>query len=75
MQNQQNKQDAGQGSPEQQNERAEIAEDTLKVALRQEIGQGLVTVDREDDRVIVTVGSGGAFASGSARLTVKLEKL
>ena len=75
MQNQQNKQDAGQGSPEQQNERAEIAEDTLKVALRQEIGQGLVTVDREDDRVIVTVGSGGAFASGSARLTVKAREI
>ena len=75
MQNKQNKQDAGQGSPEQQNERAEIAEDTLKVALRQEIGQGLVTVDREDDRVIVTVGSGGAFASGSARLTVKAREI
>ena len=75
MQKQQNKQDAGQGSPEQQNERAEIAEDTLKVALRQEIGQGLVTVDREDDRVIVTVGSGGAFASGSARLTAKAREI
>jgi len=75
MQKQQNKQDAGQGSPEQQNERAEIAEDTLKVALKQEIGQGLVTVDREDDRVIVTVGSGGAFASGSARLTVKAREI
>ncbi len=75
MQKQQNRQDAGQGSPEQQNERAEIAEDTLKVALRQEIGQGLVTVDREDDRVIVTVGSGGAFASGSARLTVKAREI
>ena len=75
MQKQQNKQDAGQGSPEQQNERAEIAEDSLKVALRQEIGQGLVTVDREDDRVIVTVGSGGAFASGSARLTVKAREI
>lgn len=75
MQKHQNKQDAGQGSPEQQNERAEVAEDTLKVALRQEIGQGLVTVDREDDRVIVTVGSGGAFASGSARLTVKAREI
>ena len=71
MQKQQNKQDAGQGSSEQQNKRAEIAEDTLKVALKQEIGQGLVTVDRKDDRVVVTVGSGGAFASGSASLTNK----
>lgn len=75
MQKQQNKQNAGQGSSEQQNKRAEIAEDTLKVALKQEIGQGLVTVDREDDRVIVTVGSGGAFASGSARLTGKAREI
>jgi len=75
MQKQQNKQDAGQGSSEQQNKRAEIAEDTLKVALKQEIGQGLVTVDREDDRVIVTVGSGGAFASGSASLTNKAREI
>lgn len=75
MQKQQNKQDAGQGSSEQQNKRAEIAEDTLKVALKQEIGQGLVTVDREDDRVVVTVGSGGAFASGSARLTSKAREI
>ena len=71
MQKQQNKENAGQGTAEQQNKRAEIAEDTLKVALKQEIGQGLVTVDREDDRVVVTVGSGGAFSSGSASLTSK----
>jgi len=50
-------------------EKAIIAEDELKVALRQEIGQGLVDVKREEDRVIVTVGSGGAFGSGSANLT------
>jgi chemotaxis protein MotB len=49
--------------------KAQIAEDELKVALRQEIGQGLVDVQREDDKVIITVGSGGAFASGSAELT------
>jgi chemotaxis protein MotB len=50
-------------------QKAEIAEDSLKVALRQEIGQGLVDVQREEDKVIITVGSGGAFASGSAQLT------
>jgi chemotaxis protein MotB len=49
--------------------KAQIAEDELKVALKQEIGQGLVDVKREDDKVIVTVGAGGAFASGSAELT------
>ena len=54
---------------QQANERAEIAEDELKVALRQEIGQGLVAVDRQEDKVIITVGAGGAFPSGSAELT------
>ena len=49
--------------------KAQIAEDELKVALRQEIGQGLADVQREDDKVIITVGAGGAFASGSANLT------
>ena len=51
------------------NKKAQIAEDELKVALRQAIGQGLADVQREDDKVIITVGAGGAFASGSANLT------
>ena len=49
--------------------KAELAEDELKVALRQEIDKGLVAVERDEDKVIVTVGAGGAFASGSADLT------
>jgi chemotaxis protein MotB len=56
-------------SKAERDKKAQIAEDELKVALRQEIGQGLVDVEREDDKVIITVGSGGAFASGSADLT------
>ena len=56
-------------SKAEQDKKAQIAEDELKVALRQEIGQGLVDVERDDDKVIITVGSGGAFASGSADLT------
>ncbi|MDC1382779.1 OmpA family protein [Candidatus Puniceispirillum sp.] len=51
------------------NKKAQVAEDELKVALKQEIGKGLVDVQREEDKVIITVGSGGAFASGSANLT------
>ncbi len=50
-------------------EEAVLAEDELKVALKQEIGQGLVNVERDGEKVIVTVGAGGAFASGSAELT------
>ncbi|MEC7237222.1 MAG: OmpA family protein, partial [Pseudomonadota bacterium] len=57
------------------NEKAEIAEDELKVALRQEIGQGLVAVDRQKDKVIITVGAGGAFPSGSAELTESARKI
>jgi len=56
------------------NRKAEIAEDELKIALKQEIGQGLVDVERIDDKVIVTVGSGGAFASGSAALTPQAQE-
>ena len=57
------------------NEKAEIAEDELKVALRQQIGQGLVAVDRQKDKVIITVGAGGAFPSGSAELTASARKI
>ncbi len=57
------------------NEKAEIAEDDLKVALRQQIGQGLVAVDRQEDKVIITVGAGGAFPSGSAELTESARKI
>ena len=64
-------QDVAEAAEEKQerNERAEIAEDELKVALRQQIGEGLVEVDRKEDKVIITVGAGGAFPSGSAELT------
>ncbi len=57
------------------NKKAEIAEDELKVALRQQIGQGLVAVDRQEDKVIITVGAGGAFPSGSAELTESARQL
>ena len=57
---------SGQG---ESNAKAEIAEDQLKVALSQQIDQGLVEVERKDGKVIVTVGAGGAFRSGSADLT------
>ena len=61
--------EAAQEEQRQSNAKAEIAEDELRVALRQEIGQGLVAVDRQEDKVIITVGAGGAFPSGSAKLT------
>lgn len=48
---------------------AATASDQLAVALRQEIGQGLVTVEQREGKVFVTVGAGGAFPSGTAQLT------
>ena len=54
---------------QEKTKKAEFSEDQLRVALKQEIGQGLAEVQREKDRVVVTVGSAGAFSSGSAKLT------
>ena len=56
-------------STQEKTKKAEFSEDQLRVALKQEIGKGLAEVQREKDRVIVTVGSAGAFNSGSAKLT------
>jgi chemotaxis protein MotB len=54
---------------QEKKQKAEFSEDQLRVALKQEIGMGLAEVQREKDRVVVTVGSAGAFSSGSAKLT------
>lgn len=50
-------------------DKAAIAKDLLTVALRQELGEGLVEVEQREDKVLITVGAGGAFPSGSADLT------
>ncbi len=55
--------------------KADLTEESLKVALKQEIGQGLVSVEKQDDKVIVTVGAGGAFPSGTAQLTPAARKI
>ena len=68
----------GDTNEEQQREKkqkAVLAEQALQVALKQEIGQGLVAVERINDKVIVTVGSGGAFPSGSAELTDEAKEI
>ena len=67
--------DAQQQAEQDQEKKAEaidkaiLKEDELKVALKQEVDQGLVAIERDEDKVIITVGAGGAFASGSANLT------
>ena len=70
-------QDATGGARDQeqldQNARAEQlareAEAELNANLENEIDQGMVTVERRDSTVFVTLGAGGAFPSGSAELT------
>ncbi len=59
----------------EEEKKAQIAEDKFKVALKEEMGQGLIDIERKDDKVIITVGSGGAFKSGSADLTNKAKKI
>ena len=59
----------------EEEKKAQIAEEKFKVALKEEIGQGLIDLERKDDKVIITVGSGGAFKSGSADLTNKAKKI
>ena len=56
-------------------ESANQAADELEIALKNEIEKGLVSVERKDGKVFVTVGSGGAFSSGSAELTSQARQI
>jgi len=66
---------AGDEGDEDKKAKASIATDLLEVALRQEIADGLVEVERRDGKVFVTVGSGGAFPSGTADLTSQAQEI
>jgi chemotaxis protein MotB len=46
-----------------------FAKAKLSVALKQEVAEGMVTVERRDGTVFVTIGEGGGFESGSTELT------
>lgn len=65
----------GTGSGATAERRAAIAQAKLQVALQEQIDQGLVNVEMEDDKVFVTVGAGGAFRSGSADLTFEAQEI
>ena len=54
---------------------ANQAANELEVALKNEIDKGLVSVERKDGKIFVTVGSGGAFSSGSAELTSQARQI
>ena len=47
----------------------------LTTALQQQIDQGLVDVEQRDDKVFITVGSGGAFPSGTADLSDEAQRI
>ena len=66
------------GSSDSESEATKIASRTteeLMVALKEQIDQGLIEVERKEDKVFVTVGSGGAFPSGTADLTEEAQSI
>ena len=71
----------GQGdgnSSEKVSEKVENASNTteeLTVALQQQIDQGLVEIEQREGSVFITVGSGGAFPSGTADLTPEAQSI
>tara|TARA_B100000963_G_C22619265_1_gene669023 strand:- start:253 stop:1449 length:1197 start_codon:yes stop_codon:yes gene_type:complete len=73
----QDKKETG-GSSNSDSEKEQLASRTteeLTVALREQIDQGLIEVEQRDDKVFVTVGSGGAFPSGTADLTSEAQRI
>lgn len=66
---------AGDEGDEVKKAKASTAKDLLEIALRQEIEGGLVEVERRDGKVFITVGSGGAFPSGTADLTAQAQEI
>ena len=66
------------GSSKEEQEKIQNASRTteeLTTALRQQIDQGLVEIEQREDSVFITVGSGGAFPSGTADLTDEARRI
>ncbi len=59
----------------QAEKKAQSAADELKVKLQEQIDMGAVNVETRDNKVFVTVGTGGAFPSGSANLTPQAQDI
>ena len=68
---QQNGEGTGGSSAEMQEkiQNASRTTEELTTALREQIDQGLVAIEQREESVFITVGSGGAFPSGTADLT------
>ena len=66
------------GSSDQESDEAKVASqatEELTVALKEQIDQGLIEVEQRGEKVFVTVGSGGAFPSGTADLTEEAQRI
>ena len=66
------------GSSQDAREKLQNASTTtqeLTVALKEQIDQGLVEIEQREDTVFITVGSGGAFPSGTADLTEEAQRI
>ena len=74
---QQNGEGAGGSSAEMQEkvQNASRTTEELTVAVREQIDQGLVAIEQREDSVFITVGSGGAFPSGTADLTDEARRI
>ena len=68
-------QDTGFTQTAQAKQKAQSAADELKVKLQEQIDLGAVNVETRDNKVFVTVGTGGAFPSGSANLTAQAQEI
>ena len=67
--------DTGFTQTAQAKQKAQSAADELKVKLQEQIDLGAVNVETRDNKVFVTVGTGGAFPSGSANLTAQAQEI
>ena len=59
----------------QAEKKAQEAAEELKVKLQEQVDSGAVSVETRDNKVFVTVGTGGAFPSGSASLTPQAQEI
>ena len=67
--------DTGVMKQAQAQQKAQSAAKELKVKLQEQIDLGAVNVETRDNKVFVTVGTGGAFPSGSANLTPQAQEI
>ena len=67
--------DTGVMEQAQAQQKAQSAAKELKVKLQEQIDRGAVNVETRDNKVFVTVGTGGAFPSGSANLTPQAQEI